>query len=238
MRTLRRWLGACCPEWTRHRRPTWPAGLRVGVPTDAYWAAADPVIDDAVQAAVGTLAAAGARIVELRTPMIDELAASYHPIVGAEAYTTHAEWLASRPQDYQPFTHDRLPGRPAAGSGLRRGPAHPSPARCGVARGGRRRRRAGAAHHPVIGHPDRPVHGRRERDDRAGAGLAARADPAVQPPAGPRCRFPAGPDGAPDPALPAGVQLVGITQTNRLLAIAAATAPPPTRPTPSRTTLW
>jgi aspartyl-tRNA(Asn)/glutamyl-tRNA(Gln) amidotransferase subunit A len=40
--------------------------------------------------------------------MIDELAATYATIVGAEAYATHAAWLAERPQDYQRVTRERL----------------------------------------------------------------------------------------------------------------------------------
>jgi aspartyl-tRNA(Asn)/glutamyl-tRNA(Gln) amidotransferase subunit A len=66
------------------------------------------VIEKGVAAAVERLRAAGAEVVELRTPMIDELAATYAPIVGAEAYATHATWLAERPQDYQPITRERL----------------------------------------------------------------------------------------------------------------------------------
>jgi aspartyl-tRNA(Asn)/glutamyl-tRNA(Gln) amidotransferase subunit A len=41
-------------------------------------------------------------------PGIDELAATYRPIVGAEAYATHRGWLAERPQDYQRSTRERL----------------------------------------------------------------------------------------------------------------------------------
>jgi aspartyl-tRNA(Asn)/glutamyl-tRNA(Gln) amidotransferase subunit A len=40
--------------------------------------------------------------------MIEELAATYPQIVGAEAYATHAGWLAERPGDYQPITRARL----------------------------------------------------------------------------------------------------------------------------------
>jgi aspartyl-tRNA(Asn)/glutamyl-tRNA(Gln) amidotransferase subunit A len=40
--------------------------------------------------------------------MIEELAATYPTIIGAEAYATHATWLAERPQDYQRATRERL----------------------------------------------------------------------------------------------------------------------------------
>ncbi len=84
------------------------AGARVGVLLDGYWQAADPTITTAVDAAVETLRTAGAHVTEIRTPMIEELAATYAPIVGAEAYATHASWLAERAQDYQPATRERL----------------------------------------------------------------------------------------------------------------------------------
>ncbi len=86
-----------------------PAGwLRVGVLLDDYWRAVDPAITVAFDAAVATLAATGADIRELRTPMIDELAACYPAIVGGEAYATHARWLAEQPDAYQPSTRERL----------------------------------------------------------------------------------------------------------------------------------
>jgi aspartyl-tRNA(Asn)/glutamyl-tRNA(Gln) amidotransferase subunit A len=80
----------------------------VGLPTDSYWRVHDPVIAAAVDAAAGALAGAGATVREVRMPGIDELAATYRPIVGAEAYATHRGWLAERPQDYQPSTRERL----------------------------------------------------------------------------------------------------------------------------------
>jgi Asp-tRNA(Asn)/Glu-tRNA(Gln) amidotransferase A subunit family amidase len=83
-------------------------GVRVGVLRDEYWRTADPGLDAAVDAAVDRLARRGAHVVELRAPMIDELAATYGVIVGAEACATHAGWLAARPQAYQPITRERL----------------------------------------------------------------------------------------------------------------------------------
>ena len=57
---------------------------------------------------------AGAQVVEVRTPMIEELAATYPQIVGAEAYATHAAGLAARPACGTPFAGVRL--RVATGS--------------------------------------------------------------------------------------------------------------------------
>ncbi|HWM58773.1 MAG TPA: amidase [Pseudonocardia sp.] len=82
--------------------------LRVGLLVDDYWLPADPVITTAVDAAAAALQRSGARLVEVPTPMIEELAGCYPTIVGAEAYATHARWLAERPEDYQPVTRERL----------------------------------------------------------------------------------------------------------------------------------
>jgi Asp-tRNA(Asn)/Glu-tRNA(Gln) amidotransferase A subunit family amidase len=83
-------------------------GVRVGVPTDAYWQPADPSIGAVVGAAVERLRGAGAEVVEVATPMIDELAASYPVIVGAEAWATHAEAFEKTPELFQPVTRERL----------------------------------------------------------------------------------------------------------------------------------
>ena len=83
-------------------------GAVIGLPTDPYWRAADPVIATAVRTAADHLADAGARITEVSTPGIEELAATYRRIVGAEAYATHAADLATRREDYQPLTAQRL----------------------------------------------------------------------------------------------------------------------------------
>jgi aspartyl-tRNA(Asn)/glutamyl-tRNA(Gln) amidotransferase subunit A len=83
-------------------------GVVVGVPADPYWRALDPVITDAVDQAVHVLTSAGAKVVTVDTPGIDELAATYRRIVGAEAYTTHAHALATRRADFQPVTAQRL----------------------------------------------------------------------------------------------------------------------------------
>lgn len=76
-------------------------GCRVGVLRGDYWAAADRVIDAAVGAAVEALCHRGALVAPVGIPMIDELAATYLPILGAEAYAIHAAFLAERPEAYQ-----------------------------------------------------------------------------------------------------------------------------------------
>jgi aspartyl-tRNA(Asn)/glutamyl-tRNA(Gln) amidotransferase subunit A len=202
-------------------------GLRVGTLGDAYWQAADPTLNAAAAGAADALAAAGAQVVELRTPMIDELAACYPEIVGAEAYATHARWLAERPQDYQPPTRDRLL------------PFAEQPAHRYVAALRDRRRLVDELRAAVRGVDVLVLPTTRLRATPIGAGevqvggatVPVRSSmlaltlpfnltgwPAVSVPG----RI--APD-APDPGLPAGVQLVGVTRDGPgLLAVAAALA--------------
>lgn len=84
------------------------SGLVVGLPTDQHWRPADPEIAAAVAATAAALESTGARLVEVTTPGVTQLVADYATIVGAEAYTTHAPWLASRREDYQEITASRL----------------------------------------------------------------------------------------------------------------------------------
>jgi len=95
---------------TGHRiDPSVPVtGTVVGLPTDPYWLVHDPEISAAVDRAANTLQAAGAVLRKVRLSGIADLAATYPVIVGAEACTTHRNWLAQRPDDYQPATAARL----------------------------------------------------------------------------------------------------------------------------------
>ncbi|MDN5920017.1 MAG: amidase [Pseudonocardia sp.] len=83
-------------------------GLRIGVVADDYWRPHDPVLAAAVTAAADALDRAGAEVVAVRTPGVEELAATYPTICGAEAYATHREWFESRREEYQPATRGRL----------------------------------------------------------------------------------------------------------------------------------
>lgn len=95
---------------TGHRiDPSAPiTGTVVGRPIDPYWRVHDPEIAAAVDRAADVLGRAGAVIREVSVPGIDELAATYQVIVGAEAHATHRHWLAQRAGDYQPVTAARL----------------------------------------------------------------------------------------------------------------------------------
>jgi Asp-tRNA(Asn)/Glu-tRNA(Gln) amidotransferase A subunit family amidase len=95
---------------TGHRiDPTVPVeGTVIGRPTDSYWRVHDPEITAAVDRAAAALETAGAILRDVSLPGIEELAATYYVIVDAEAYATHARWLAQRSGDYQPITAARL----------------------------------------------------------------------------------------------------------------------------------
>jgi aspartyl-tRNA(Asn)/glutamyl-tRNA(Gln) amidotransferase subunit A len=199
------------------------AGLRIGVPVDGYWRPADPVIAQGVDGAVAALRSAGAEVVEIRLPMIDELAATYPTIVGAEAWATHAEWLRRRPTDYQDATRERL------------APFAEQPAREYVDALRTRRRLAAAMREAAtgldalvlatarlratpIGVPEVDVDGQRVLVRPALLALALPFNltgwPAVSVP---------GP--VPPGALPAGVQVVGVRLAERgVLRVAAAIA--------------
>jgi aspartyl-tRNA(Asn)/glutamyl-tRNA(Gln) amidotransferase subunit A len=166
----------------RRRRPGGAARRRLLAP-------ADPALTAAVDAAADALRAAGVEVVEVRTPMIDELAATYATIVGAEAYATHAAWLAERPRttSRSPASGwSRRPGSTRAPTSPRSAPAAASPRDAGRRRGGGR---AAAADDPAARDADRGARGGRGRR----AARAARPDPAVQPDGRPPSPCPARP---------------------------------------------
>ncbi|MET0862872.1 MAG: amidase [Nakamurella sp.] len=85
-------------------------GLRVGVPVGDYWEPVDPAISASLAATLAAVDKHGASVTQVRTPMIEELTATYPVIVGGESFATHAKWLAERPGDYQPLIRQRLRG--------------------------------------------------------------------------------------------------------------------------------
>jgi len=79
--------------------PAGARGVRIGW-DDAYLSAASPPIVDAVRAAVEVLAQAGAQVVEVTLPPVDELLWAWPVICGAEALAAHAELYPARAASY------------------------------------------------------------------------------------------------------------------------------------------
>jgi aspartyl-tRNA(Asn)/glutamyl-tRNA(Gln) amidotransferase subunit A len=83
-------------------------GVRVGVLRRFFLEAAAPEVRQAVEAAVDVLKAQGATVDEVELPSVGEVAAASFAIVAAEALAYHADWLRTRPDDYQPDVRERL----------------------------------------------------------------------------------------------------------------------------------
>jgi len=83
-------------------------GLRVGVLRVGFLDAAAPDVRDAVESAVKTLEGLGARVDEVSLDHVGSVAAGAMAIVASEALAYHAEWVRTRPSDYQPDVLERL----------------------------------------------------------------------------------------------------------------------------------
>ena len=84
------------------------AGIRVGVPKNAYFTEIDPGIASLLEASRAALAKLGATLVEIETPNPEPLTALAVAIGRAEGAAIHGEWLASRPNDYDPHIRQAL----------------------------------------------------------------------------------------------------------------------------------
>jgi len=96
------------------------AGLRVGVPTDHFYAGLAPAVDEATRRALATLEELGARLVPVALPLAGELAAAGSILVMSEAFAVHAESLAAAPEAYGSRTRQRI----AAGGAYRLADLH------------------------------------------------------------------------------------------------------------------
>ncbi len=83
-------------------------GLRVGLLRSFFMEAAAPDVRQAVEAAAKTLTSLGATVDEVQLGHVGDVAAASLAIVGAEALAYHAEWVRTRPGDYQPDVLERL----------------------------------------------------------------------------------------------------------------------------------
>ena len=83
-------------------------GLRVGLLRAFFLEAAAPEVRQAVEAAARALEGLGAQVDEVQLEHVASVAAASMAIVSAEALAYHAEWVRTRPGDYQPDVLDRL----------------------------------------------------------------------------------------------------------------------------------
>jgi aspartyl-tRNA(Asn)/glutamyl-tRNA(Gln) amidotransferase subunit A len=83
-------------------------GLRVGLLRSFFLDGAAPAVRSAVEAAAATLAGAGAVVDEVKLERTELATAGSLAIVAAEALAYHAEFLRTRPADYDPDVLRRL----------------------------------------------------------------------------------------------------------------------------------
>jgi aspartyl-tRNA(Asn)/glutamyl-tRNA(Gln) amidotransferase subunit A len=87
------------------------AGLareRIGIPRSYFFDALAPDVRRAMDAAIAVFAQAGARLVEVDLPAMDELAELSRVVVYSEASALHGAWLRERPEDYSPQVRVRV----------------------------------------------------------------------------------------------------------------------------------
>jgi aspartyl-tRNA(Asn)/glutamyl-tRNA(Gln) amidotransferase subunit A len=69
---------------------------------------ADPEVAASLEAAASVLKSVGATIVPVELPPLGQFSAVNRTILQAEAWSVHAAWLRTRPQDYAQLTRQRL----------------------------------------------------------------------------------------------------------------------------------
>lgn len=87
-------------QWPLPGGPGSLAGVRVGVPSDFFFAGVDAEIEAAVRQAIRLLADMGAELREVSLPLLDEATRASSTILLSEALAYHERWLAERPEDY------------------------------------------------------------------------------------------------------------------------------------------
>jgi aspartyl-tRNA(Asn)/glutamyl-tRNA(Gln) amidotransferase subunit A len=79
------------------------AALRLGIPRKLFFEQLDPEIEKAVNQAIEVLRKLTANVHDVQLPALEP-----QPLVDAEAYAYHAEYLAKMPEIYQRETRERL----------------------------------------------------------------------------------------------------------------------------------
>ena len=84
------------------------SGVRIGLPRNFYFDSIDPDIGRAVRAVAGTLAAAGAELVDVEVPDADIVHAYATTIILADACEVHAGALTTSPEAFSPQVYQRM----------------------------------------------------------------------------------------------------------------------------------
>ena len=76
--------------------------LRIGVPREQFFGLLDPEVRVAVEEAVGVFVALGAEVVDVDSGFTREALGQAWSVCNAEGQAYHAEWIATRFDDYGP----------------------------------------------------------------------------------------------------------------------------------------
>jgi aspartyl-tRNA(Asn)/glutamyl-tRNA(Gln) amidotransferase subunit A len=84
------------------------SGLRLGIPKNFFFDDLDPSVQSRLDAALQTLVALGAELVEVVVPDQNRLFTISDAVVKSEAATLHGRWIRERPGDYSLFVRSRI----------------------------------------------------------------------------------------------------------------------------------
>ena len=83
-------------------------GLRIGLPRHHFAGQIEPAVEAAFDAAVQTLASLGAIAVEIKLPRVAYATVASSITMFTEVTTSHARWIAERPEDYSAEVRGRI----------------------------------------------------------------------------------------------------------------------------------
>jgi aspartyl-tRNA(Asn)/glutamyl-tRNA(Gln) amidotransferase subunit A len=83
-------------------------GLSVGIPETYFLEDLESEVDEAFKASVALLESAGARIVPVNIPNLEQILWAQTIVQTSEAYEVHEKWLTTQGTDYDPEVYERL----------------------------------------------------------------------------------------------------------------------------------
>jgi aspartyl-tRNA(Asn)/glutamyl-tRNA(Gln) amidotransferase subunit A len=85
-------LDATTQDYTYHKKITWIAWLRIGLPKQYFWKGLDPQVKKTILSTIDGLVAQWAVVVELDIPLIDAGVSVYYTLVNSEVSTNMARF--------------------------------------------------------------------------------------------------------------------------------------------------